>query len=285
MYELNEPSKEKSSPTPKVKMRISGHDACPGCGEQVKRGSVMCVQCGYNLQKGSYVQTDVAGKMKENVIPSKQGGKEFKTHIPAARKVRDEVAENFKADWKEPGIIAGVSVVVILVAMILHGNPETSAIAGYAFSQGHDGHLMSGLMMGLELLLLALISLPLMFFSIFLVNAVFGVSMGTMSALPLKLFSLSLAGIATACCFEIVFTVIVLLFPNANGLLVILSVILYPLDILLVLGVFCAISDRYFEMDYISGTLFYLIGLVIPLSVVLVIAGVIAAEQFSQIAA
>ena len=99
MYELNEPTEESSTPRGKVKMRISGHAVCPGCGELVKRGAVMCVQCGFNLKKGAYVSTDIEGVMNESVIPNAHGGGGFKTHIPPARKVRDDTAQIFREDW------------------------------------------------------------------------------------------------------------------------------------------------------------------------------------------
>ncbi|QDU34477.1 hypothetical protein KS4_25470 [Poriferisphaera corsica] len=283
MYDLNESGDERAVKKERaVKVRRKSKAlVCPSCNAEVGAKAVICLNCGLNLSKGKFVQTAVDKGVVSTVARDggkhKRAGEVVQTHIPVARKIRDDAKLEFKHDWAEPGIVMGVSLALLFIAMMVTGAEGSATVFANGMSRWLAGPVMTG-----ERIVLALISVPMMFVALSVSNLIFGVSMGKMAAVPLKLMSMSLAVLAVVSVIDGGVYVLTSILPGVGSLLALLGVFIIPIVILIVLTVFTALADHYFEMDYISSTVFYLLGVVLPAVALIVIAGLIIGEKITE---
>ena len=197
-YDLNLPDDlPASKPAPKpaaappagAATSASGDGKCPNCNQPIKPDAVLCVKCGFNLQEGRKMQTEVAADAGDDDAPADtaEGGKKKKKDPLAAPSPGDkpiggaEAAEDAAKQHKiveiylPAGLIA-LGVVMRFLDALYQGRSAGEGILSALFTVIGD----------------VVLWIPLAFLAMLLAVKLLGVAFGTLGLGLYKLLAIAL---------------------------------------------------------------------------------------------
>lgn len=152
-----------------------GKTHCPNCNQPLKPGAVLCVGCGFNLQQGEKIQTEVADAVEVDEGAGGSLGGASRTKAGSVPTAPEQVEHRFQ-DVHLP-IIFGIGGVAVVMG------------GGILLSDS----LMEGIVSGAMLFAIELVvMLPLMLISLFVAAYLVGTSFGTLGIALLKLTGICL---------------------------------------------------------------------------------------------
>ena len=147
---------------------------CPSCGQDIKPGTVVCINCGYNLQTGAKIQTAVATDADGSNAPAESP----EAQAQLERSEHDEHEEEML--YKE----ATRKNLHIPLALVVVG-------VGINFTRllQDNSFLESSMAIGIELIL----TVPLMLMSLIVAAKLFDIAYGELGPAILKLVAIAFA--------------------------------------------------------------------------------------------
>jgi len=253
------PAKPKSKS--KSKSDNGGKGRCPSCGNAVKAGAVICMNCGYNLQTGQKVETAVnpgeAGAAKGGGKPA---GEVPKLTGLAAAMVRQKADQDAIAADKDKehrttevyipiGLFAGGVALLLIYELLLR------QVSDLADIWGTSQFITRAILMGLDAFTV-FIQIPFVFAGLFVTAAMFGSSYGPIIIATLKMLAL------------VIFTTAISYFTHGLIMLITENLSVFGFEYMITWGAaavaFFGIAMSMFEMDFLEAFVLYIIANVFP---------------------
>jgi len=249
-----EPAKappQKSEKQPPAKAP-SGKGRCPSCGNTVKAGAVICLNCGYNLQTGQKIETAVKD------TPGGAGGdaaaKPEKLTGLAAAMVRqkadqDAIAADREKEetWQE-----------VYVPLILFGAGVFLLLVNTLFITYTDSRLALLIFEGVRIV----VQVPFVFIGLVLTAMIFGSSYGPIITATLKMLALVVFSTAI---YAVTVGLIVLLAEGDS---------IFGMEHLMALltgaTAFFSLAMWLFDMDFMEAAILYILAFWAPWGVLFV---------------
>jgi len=238
---------------------VAGDGRCPSCGSKIKPEAVICLNCGFNLQEGRKVQTQVldpAAGPSPGPAPADPPSLAAVNPVAGAaaadlgaRAQRDaEMAEDAQRQHRFNELILPLILLGAGALLVVLGN---SAYALLPYNE----YELNGIARGLYNLVMAgarfIIQIPIMLVGIFLVARLFGSSYGSLGTAILKLMAIALGMNATSAIVEL----IILFMTGGISVMGIEGIMGWGAS-LITFFILCA---RLFDMDGLEGFVFWLI--------------------------
>jgi hypothetical protein len=263
-YDLDLPESELQAVAPAATEAVKTPGKCPSCGVSVKKGAVICLNCGFNFAEGKKLETrlaeggeDADGKGKAaqpEWLKKKLDGMSQKSSTK--KKEEEEAAKRARlTEVYVPLILLGVGLLLILIDIFVTYpafavNNSSSTTVGEARMEAAISNFLT-----------ILVQLPCLVVGIFVVARLFGSAFGTFLIAMLKLAAL---GVVTSGVNAIVGSLMARITEGlpVPGVGQVKFAVAY--------GVFLTIASALFDMDFLESLLLYAITVLLPIIVVIV---------------
>lgn len=185
IYELD--LGEESQPSQAAAPAVGGK--CPSCNSPVKDHAVICLNCGFNMQEGTKIQTAVAAPIAPTEIqpaneppPTPISKRDQRDHENAAT----VHAEHRWIDYKLPTILIIVGCLLVLINNFLLA-PNAPFNAGL-----YSSHAEAMLAYTIDVVYSTVIHCGLLFAGLFVLLWLFGSSFGAIGSVLLKVLAITL---------------------------------------------------------------------------------------------
>ncbi len=258
------------APQPEAPAATQSLTHCPSCNSKLNPGAVICMNCGYDLRAGRALQTSVseastdadAGESNAPSIPPALAAMGARSGVDNEALAEDRYARNVREEVIYPSIIAGVSLLalilnsVLLAPMALQANsffnPTPDEIIGYAIYTA------------IYAVVRFIIQAPAMLLGLFLVARMFGSSYGSLITGLLKLVAVLLAAGATS---DVANSVLDIATGGFGG---------FFIPLLLSIVVFDLLCMWLFDMDHIEAAVLWFITVFGPTFLALAVLAMFA---------
>lgn len=228
---------------------------CPSCGSKMNPGAVICLNCGFNIQQGKPVRTQIikapapaATDPAADAPDSPADPLDQRARAQAEMAADAEKQHRFE-DYFLPLILMGVGALLLVIANL-----------GHVLVPYEDLDTTMRLIAGAGLLLKAgirfVIQVPVLFLGIFVVARLFGTSFGSIGSTVLKLM-------AVALCTGAANDTAILLFYFASGGLWGMGI-----ETMIAMGVslltFMALCMKLLELEVMESIVLYMLLIVGP---------------------
>lgn len=216
-YELDikdEPTRSVADAAPPQPARIN-EGKCPVCNAKLREGAVICMTCGFNLQEGKKVTTDVASEPtdKDESTPEPELTKQQKRDLERAQ---DATAQHLWQDYKLPLILAVAGIVLAFVNLLA---APMSNDASFGLSNASEIRIAKLFYTAL----LTPVNAALLFGGLLLNVVVFKAAFGNLWSVLLKVIAITLVAQESAYLFIVIADIVI----GAGLIAVLLNWLLY----------------------------------------------------------
>lgn len=166
----------------------SNQGKCPSCNTKLREGAVLCMNCGFSLEAGGKLQTDIAAPAEpEEHLPTQEDEdtRFTKKQKREEERVRDTLAQHQWQDYLFPSLLAGVGILLALINLVLVPNSDM-----YALGMGSAGEERIGF--AIWSTVNTIVSAILLFGGLLANVAIFGAAFGALGSVLLKVLAISL---------------------------------------------------------------------------------------------
>ncbi len=248
---------------------------CPNCNSKLKVGAVICVNCGYHVEKGARLDTQVgeaagsdsdAKAAKSNVA----GLGAYASLIGAAGLDHSALAEDSeRQQWRKDVMIPVVLIIMALAGILLHCLVLETLVNNMMLDKQYQtdlkiaqawgtpppnppSHSISVTRVATDLAAVSIrliIQVPLLLLAIFITARLFGSSFGTLGPAMLKLMALALF---TDMVNDVVYAILNLVTGGWAGIGLLISLSIN-------FSVFVLLCIWLFEMEYLEALVMWLL--------------------------